>query len=163
MLEVLVKIMDNLAGWVNNGSRGMMDKTAKGLASKYRQQIREGKDADGSSMAPLAKATLEGPVRRRGGNVNQRKDYGSRPLVASGETLNSIESVKTGFDEWQIFPQTDHGRMVLLSNAKITHSGRPFYGDVSKPVRDPLSVEDVQLDYFEEQIYKDLDRLLNTI
>jgi hypothetical protein len=152
--------MDNLAGWVNNGSRGMMDKTAKDLASKYRQQISQGKNADGSDMARLTPATLKGPVRREG-NPRIRESMGNRPLDATGQTISSIQSVKLGPDVWEIAPQTDHGKAVLQSNAKTSHSGFRFYGDTPKPVRDPLQVEDTQFDYVEEQIFKDLDRLVN--
>jgi hypothetical protein len=159
-LNPLLQIFDNLAGWVNNGSRGMMDKTVKGLASKYRQQIFQGKNADGSDMVRLTPATLKGPVRREG-NPRIRESYGNSPLDATGETINSIQAVKVGSDEWEIAPQTDHGRAVLQSNAKTSHGGFRFYGDTPKPVRDPLQVEDAQLDFVEEAIYKDLDRLVS--
>lgn len=140
----------------------MMDKAVTGLAGKYRQQIFQGKNADGSNMAPLTKATIEGPIRREGNNAI-RSRYGNSPLDATGETINSIQSVKTGFDSWEIAPQTDKGRKIINSNAKTHHGGFRFYGDTPKPVRDPLTISDPQLDYMEDQIFKDLERVLNRL
>ncbi len=160
-MESLVRLFDALAGWVNSGSRGMMDKTVKDLASKYRSQISQGLNADGSPMASLRPATLKGPVRRES-NPTIRETLGNTPLNATGRTSASIQGVKTGSDEWQIASQTDEGRKILSSNAASSHGGFPFYGDTQKVVRDPLVLEEKQLDFIEDQIVKDLERILLT-
>lgn len=162
MLDPLEQIFNRLAGWVNSGSKGIMDQTVRGLASRYRKQIEEGRNAEGSGLAPLAESTLKGPVRREG-NQTIRETLGDTPLYASGNTASSIQATKTGSDEWTIAPSTDQGRKILESNARTSHNGNAFYGDTRKPVRDPLSVEDPQLDFIEDEIFKDLDNLLRVI
>lgn len=160
-LDPLVNIFAKLGHWVNNGSRESVDKIAQGLASNYRGQIALGLEADGSPMKPLSPATKEGPIRREG-NQTLRSVYGSVPLSASASTANSIQAKRVSSDEWEISPQTDHGRRVLLSNAKTSHKGDdPFYGDVNKPVRDPLSVSDIQLNFVENKIFNELDSMIN--
>lgn len=129
------------------------------MATDYRHRIKSGLDASGGRLAPLKKSTLEAPIRV-GDNSQIRQGLGNTPLVATGETVDSIRGKKVGFDTWEISSNSVHGNRVLRSNAKQTHSGLPFTGDTPKPVRDPLTVSDKQLDMAVDQILQDLERIL---
>lgn len=155
----LVKLMASIGRWVNNGSRETTDKAVKVLAISYRNRIRSGLNADNSKMASLEKSTIDGPIRREG-KPTLRSTYGNTPMSASGATADSIQAKRINSDTWEIAPSTSEAAKILNSNAKASHSGQPFYGDTRKPVRDPLTVEDPQLDLIEDQILQDLTRVL---
>ena len=161
-VDVITQIFSKIDGWVDTGMRLGLDQAVKGLASKYQMQLYDGKNADGSDMAPLREATLKGPVRREG-NKTVRESLGNTPLFATGKTAESIQGKRIDNDTWEIAPNNAHGIAVLESNAKTSHGGFPFYGDTKKPVRDPLTVDDPQLDYLEEDLVKSLERMLGTI
>jgi hypothetical protein len=82
-------------------------------------------------------------------------------MKATGKTAASIKSSKTGADEWEIGSDTAQGNAILASNAKTTHGGLPFAGDVSKAVRDPIQVTDKQMDILEKTLVDGLERALN--
>ncbi len=163
-MEELIKMLARLGDWVNSGSRVTVDKAVKNLAVSYRNRIRSGLNADNSRMEPLKDATLEAPIRlwreHKSGSKPPRSSYGDTPLVATGRTVDSIEGRKVGPDKWEIGPKDIESAKILNSNAKPSHSGYPFAGDTPKAVRDPLTVEDPQLDLIEDQIVQDLERVL---
>lgn len=134
---------------------------ARSLAKGYQKAIAAGLGAQGNALAPLKKATLEGPVSRRH-DSRKRSDFGRTPLAATGKTAKSIEAKKLNSYEWEISSNSEHGDKILASNATKAHAGDPpFAGDVKKVVRDPLTVSDKQMDTIEDEIIRVLDRMLN--
>lgn len=159
-LEGVKQLFVSLGRWANTGSRGNVGDGAVVIAKQLREAIARGQGSDGSPLAPLTKATLEGPVRRDG-DTQIRGDVGAIPLSASGKTANSIKSKKVGLDEWEISADSDRGDMILYSNAKQVHNGSPFGGDTPKANRDPLQVSDKQMDLMEDELLKGIDKALN--
>lgn len=160
-LAGLQTLFSNLGSWLNNGSRRDVDKGAKDIAKQAQEAIRAGSGADGAPLAPLRKATLEGPVRREN-DTRKRSDLGSTPLHATGKTAASITSKKVGPDTWEVSSDSDIGDAILSSNAKHSHAGSaPFAGDVRKVIRDPLQVKDKQMDLMEQALLDGLERTLN--
>ncbi len=157
-LEEVKALLLRLVGWSWDGSRKNVDKAAKDIASLVKENMKEGRDSDGVSFAPLAKATIEGPVRREG---NSQKRSGSIPLVASGRTADSIGVKKPDSETWEITSTTSDGQKILASNAKESHNGFPFIGDTPKPIRDPLVVSEKHLDLLENEIIKGIEEVLN--
>lgn len=157
-LQSVTQLLEKLGNWTLIGYRYTVDKATKSLADKYSENIRAGLDANGSPMAQLKLSTLSKPIRR--GDSTLRSSYGFTPMSATGATANSLEATKVGGDEWQIASKTDLGDAILKSNAKTTHDGLPFGGDVQKVVRDPVTVEEKQMDLIENSLVEDLERLL---
>lgn len=149
-----------LEGFMFDGSREAAGVGAKDIAKGLQKAVGEGKGADGASLTPLKKSTLEGPIRRQD-NSRKRSDLGSKPLSASGATAKSITSKKVNSSEWEVSSNTSRGDMILSSNAKGGGNDPPFAGDVRKAKRDPLQVSDKQVDTIEDAIVKVLDRMLN--
>lgn len=158
-LSQVMRIIDNLVDWSGKGSRDDVDRGAKEVAKLARKAITTGSDSDRAALAPLAKSTLEGPIRRQG-DSRIRGNSGSIPLNATGQTAASISSKKTGTDEWEISSDTERGDMILASNAKQSHSGSPWAGDTPKPVRDPLTVSEAHMDALENELLKGIDGAL---
>ncbi len=158
-LPQVLRIINNLSSWARAGSKQDIDQGARDIARAARRAVEGGLNADGTPMTPLAKATLEGPIRRQG-DSRIRGGSGSVPMNATGKTAASISSKKTGSDKWEISSDTEKGDMILSSNAKRSHSGAPFAGDVRKPVRDPLQVTDKQLDILEDALFKGIERAI---
>lgn len=158
--DALRNLFSALGAWVNNGSRKDVDNGAKEVAKAAQKAIRAGSGADGTPLTPLRKSTLDGPIRREN-DSRKRSDLGSTPLNATGKTADSITSKKVGFDTWEISSNSEHGNMVLASNAKRTHSGSPFTGDTPKVVRDPLQVSDKQIDILEKALLDGLEKVIN--
>ena len=153
-------LLERLSNWTDNGSRRNVGQGADDMANDFQAKIRRGQGADGSPMASLKKATLDGPIRREG-NTEPRRTYGDVPLNATGKTAHSITSKKVKTDEWEISSNTDHGDMILASNAKTIHHGGPFAGDTPKAVRDPLQVTEKQMDILEKHLLDGIDQALN--
>jgi hypothetical protein len=156
----LASLLESLKTWTDSGSRSNVGQGADDMANDFQDKIRRGQSADGSPMAPLRKATLDGPVRREI-NTESRRNYGDVPLNATGKTAHSITSKKKGVDTWEISPNTERANMILASNAKEGHSGAPFAGDTPKAVRDPLQVTDKQLDILEKHLLDGIGRALD--
>lgn len=160
----LIRALNRLDSWVSGYYAITLDKAASELASNYRDNIKAGVDANGSPLAPLKASTINSHIRRglaRGGSNNAiRSSLGATPLSATGATAGSIEAKRTGPGNWEIASQTDLGDAILASNAKSGHRGFPFRGDTPKPVRDPLTVGEKQLDIVENRLADDLERLL---
>lgn len=129
------------------------------MALDYRGKIKRGLDASGKPLVALKKATLEGPIRRDG-NPTPRTFYGNTPMSATGETADSIVSKRATPETWEVYSASEHGNMVLASNMKTTHSGSPFAGDTPKAIRDPLTITNDQEQIIEDEILKDLDRVI---
>lgn len=159
-MEEVMRLVGRLTGWTGLGSRKNVDEASKAIAKQVKGSILEGKDSNGNSLAPLSKATLEGPIRREG-DPQIRSASGSTPMKASGKTANSIVSTRVNADTWEVSANSDRGDMVLRSNAKQTHSGRPFGGDTPKPIRDPLQVSEKHMDLLEDEIVKGIEGALN--
>lgn len=163
-MESVNRMLNRLDSWVAGYYKITVDKAASALAKNYRSNIRSGLKADGSPMAPLRPSTVGSPIRRGfvqgAGNQTIRGGLGVTPLSATGETAESIEATKIGPSEWQIASSTNTGDAILISNATSAHSGDPFQGDTPKVIRDPLTVEEKQMDIIENQLVADLERLL---
>lgn len=163
MLET-IKILNKLEDWARSGCLVMMDKISKNLAISYRNRIRSGLNADGSRSPALTESTMKSHTRQgdvpSNSSATIRSKYGNTPLVATGKTVDSIQSKKTDNQTWEIGPVTDRGVKIINSNATRTHHGFPFAGDTPKKARDPLTLEDPQMDFIEDQIVQDLERML---
>lgn len=159
-MEQVNRLLQGLEIYFSSGAKADITKASIDIAEQAREAIRDGQNTNGSPMAPLRKATLEGPIRMEGDNT-PRSQYGATPLSASGKTANSIVSKKSGTNEWEISSNSDKGDMILSSNAKQGHSGSPFGGDTPKVVRDPLQVSDKHMDIIENKLVDGIDRALN--
>jgi hypothetical protein len=160
-MQGLREFFRKLEGFIWDGSREAAGVGARTLTKGYQRAIGAGLDADGSPMAPLKKATLNGPVSRRN-DSRKRSDLGSTPLHATGATAKSLTVKKVSSSEWEISANTDRADMILVNNATRSHAGDPpFAGDVKKAQRDPLQVTDKQMDTIEDEIVRVFDRMLN--
>lgn len=159
-MEQVQSLLDGIAQYFSRGAQVDLSNASSKVAEQAREAIKAGQDTQGRAMAPLKKATLEGPVRRENGDT-PRAFYGATPMSATGKTANSIVSKKAGDNAWEISSNTDLGDAILYSNAKQTHSGRPFGGDTPKVSRDPLQVSDKQMALIENALLKGIDGALN--
>jgi hypothetical protein len=116
--EEVRKLLDNLGQYIFRGAQVDISNASDKIAEQARESIASGKTTSGASMAPLSKATLEGPVRRDG-HPTPRNFYGATPMNATGKTANSIVSKKSGYNEWEIASNTDLGDAILYSLSLI--------------------------------------------
>lgn len=127
-------------------SKGL-ERGSRLLASDYTKRIKRGSGASGESLKPVEESTMNQPIRRGGPDrrirrtVNPAKNI---PIVATGETAESIKSKKIG-DEFHISSNTSKGDMILEVNRKLG--------------RDPVQVSGNQMDIIEKEILKELDKV----
>jgi hypothetical protein len=160
-MQELREFLRKVEAFVFDGSREAAGVGARSLAKGYQKAIGAGLEADGSPVAPLKKATLNGPISRRN-DSRKRSDLGSTPLHATGATSKSISVKKVSSSEWEISANSERADMILANNATRSHAGDPpFAGDVKKAQRDPMQVTDKQIDTIEDEIVRVFDRMLN--
>ena len=143
--------------WANGDIEGDLDTGVDKLVKKYKTQIKDGKTGDNSSMKSIKNVTFVMPIRIASDRTLRKEVNGSsKPLVARGDAVRSIGKQKTSIG-YEIGPQTQHGKRVFTDNAYPRANSRQ---KVTKAVRDPLVVSDVQLDIIEAEIMKGLDKAI---
>ncbi len=92
----------------------------KGLHDVIVRRIKNGVDAYGVPLAPLTAATLNSYVVDEFGNqIGKRRDYGTTPMHATGETVKSIKA-----------RQERYGFSVMIDNPRARRIVAWHYMDV---------------------------------
>ena len=152
----LKSLNKRLSNWVFNGATKAIGKASKKIATKYKSNMREGKDGAGNLMWDVTDATMKAPIRYGSDPAIRGEVRSSRtPLYARGRTIDSIKSRKTA-KGYEVGPTTSHGQKILAVNekARTTKQGKFVQA------RNPLIVSDVQMDIIEDAILDDLDKIL---
>jgi len=149
-----------LRNWANKGMGQSMVKTSNKLAKRYRRMIRSGIEPDKRSE-PLDPDTMSIPIRvgDKGSPIRSSVNQSATPLVATGRTVNSIKSKKTsGFGSVKFTIGSDDRRAnnILTANA----FGEANWNHGGGKRRDPLRVTNKEIDFIEEEIVKELDKVI---
>lgn len=151
------RIIHLLTRWVHLDSPNDVDKAVEEKAKQIKDNLSQGRDAEGEPLRTLSADTLNGPVRRTS-DTKVRKNYGVTPMYASGKTAESIGVTKLGSRTWIIGAKNAYGNMILSGNVNPRGNDPPFKGNVRKPSRDVLVVGDKALNLIEEELVKGIMR-----
>jgi len=134
--------------WANSGVEVDINKGVKSTEKNIKRMLKRGRNSDGSQMKPVKEITMDSSIRHGGPDKRKRRNVNSsasRPIQATGESINSINSKWTG-DSWEIAPGSGKPEMVFEVNLKLG--------------RDPLQPSDKQVEIIEKAIIKGFDEML---
>ena len=158
--DPVLRLMKVLNKWAERGIFRGMKKTSTKLAKRYRDMIKAGNEPDKRS-SPLQDSTMISPIRvgDKGSPIRGEVNPSRTPLVATGQTVNSIKSkTKNNLRSivFEIGSDDARANRILGANAR----GKANWKHSGSVKRDPLRVTDREVEFIADEIVKDLDRTL---
>ena len=109
---------------------------------------------------------MEMPIKATGKwadpRIRSSVNSSNLPLEATGESIKSIERIRTGKNTWAVQIEGDRANTIFWNNAK------PGRGRTKKPKRDPLGLlartaSETEKDIAFDQVLMDLERFLKRV
>lgn len=110
-----------LEDWSKVGVKDDIETYTKRKAINVRDNLLQGKNAEGVLLAPVREATMNLPIKASGQWADRRirKDVNSsrNPIVATGKTAKSISFKKISDNEFEISATGERQEAIIASNS----------------------------------------------